>query len=80
MIPEHPCWWLNRHDDFFAGSICALLSVIPNVLLLLTFGAARKRDQKLRMGAVHFGILALIDIAYGLGDTISDFPFSQSLG
>ena len=74
------CPGLYYYDGFLAGSVLALLSVIPNVLLLRTFAAARKRDKVLRMGAIHFGMLAVLDISYGLVDTIEDFNFNKTLG
>ena len=74
------CVKLELHDDFEAGSICALLSILPNILLLLTFAATRKRDKALKMGATHFIILAVLDIVYGLVDSITDFPFHKVFG
>ena len=73
------CEALNEHVDFVAGSVAACLSIVPNLLLLLTFSLARKRDKASPMGVVHFSFLAVLDISYGVLDTISDFPFKKVL-
>ena len=67
----------DSDDDFLAGSIVAFLSIIPNILLLFVFAAARKKDRSSPMGVVHLAILAILDIIYGVLDTFADFPFSK---
>jgi len=73
------CLDLNDNDDFLAGSIVAFLSIIPNIFLLFVFAAAREKDKALPMGVVHLGILAILDILYGVVDIFADFPFTNTI-